>query len=71
MIHQDLDTPVLKFVSHQRMQNKKVKVRIPNPLAIIAIKGDILLMSIGVKESISKTYLRANVIATSATCKDT
>ena len=51
MIHQDLDTPVLKLVNPQTVLNKEVtKVRILNPLVIIAIKRDILLMSIGVKE---------------------
>ena len=50
MIHKDLDTPVLKLVNHQRVLNKEVtKVRIPNPLVIIAIKEDILLMFVGTK----------------------
>ena len=70
MIHQDLDTPVLKLVNPQTMLSKEVKkVRILNPLVIIAIKRDILLMSVGVKGSIRKAYLRAKIIVTSATCE--
>ena len=71
MIHQDLDTPVLKLVNHQRVLRKDVKkVRILNPLVITVIRKDILLMFVEVEGSISKTYLRAKVITTSATCKD-
>ena len=70
MTHQDLDTPVLKLVNPQTVLRKEVtKVKILNPLVIIAIKGDILLMSAGVKGSISKAYLREKVIATSAICE--
>ena len=70
MMHQDLDILVLKLVNPQRVMNKEVtKVRILNPLVIIAIKRDILLMSAGVKGSISKAYLRAKVIPTSAICE--
>ena len=71
MIHQDLDTPVLKLVNHQRVLRKGVtKVRILNPLVITIIKGDILLMFAGVEGSISQTYPKARVTVTSATCKD-
>ena len=70
MIHQDLDTLVVKLVNPQTVLSKEVtKVKILNPLVIIAIKRDILLMSTGVKGSISKAYLRAKVIATSAICE--
>ena len=72
MTHQDLDTLVLKLVNHQRVLRKGVtKVRILNPLVIIVIKRDILLMFAGVEGSIRKTYLRAKGIVTSATCKVT
>ena len=72
MIHQDLDTPVLKKVKHQRVLRKRVtKVRILNPLVITIIKRGILLMFVGVEGSISKTYLRVKGIVTSATCKVT
>ena len=58
MIHQDLDTPVLKLVNPQKVLNKKVtKVRILNPLVITVIKGDILLISTVVKGSINRAYL--------------
>ena len=71
MIHQDLDIPVLKLVNPQKVPTKEVtKVRILNPLVIIAIKRDTLLMSTGVKKSISKAYLGARDIVISATCKD-
>ena len=71
MIHQDLDIPVLKLVNPQKVPTKEVtKVRILNPLVIIAIKRDTLLMSAGVKKSISKAYLGARDIVISATYKD-
>ena len=71
MIHQDLDTPVLKLVNHQRLLSKRVtKVRILNPLVTIVIKRGILLMFAGVERSISRTQLKAKGIVTSATCKD-
>ena len=70
MIHQDLDILVLKLVNPLRVLNKEVtKVRILNPLVIIAIKKDILLISVGVRKSISKAYLRARDTVISATCK--
>ena len=72
MIHQDLDTLVLKLVNHQRVLSKGVtKIRILNSLVIFVIKEGILLMFVGVEGTISKTYLRAKGIVTSATCKDT
>ena len=50
MIHQDLDTPALKLVNHQRMLSKGViKVRILNPLVTTIIRRDILLMFVGVE----------------------
>ena len=50
MIHQDLDSLVLKKVKHQRVLNKGVtKVRTQNPLVITIIRKDILLMFAGVK----------------------
>ena len=71
MTHQDLDTPVLKLVNHQRVLSKGVtKVRILNPLVTTVIRKDILLMFAEVEESISQTYPTARVIVTSATCKD-
>ena len=71
MIHQDLDTPVLKLVNHQRVLNKEVtKVRILNPLVIIVTRKDILPMFAGVEGSISKAYLRVKGTIKSTTCKD-
>ena len=71
MIHQDLDTLVLKLVNHQRVLRKGVtKVRILNPLVITIIKRGILLIFAGVEGSISKAYLRVKGIVTNATCKD-
>lgn len=72
MIHQDLDTPVLKLVNHQEMLNKEVtKVRILKPLVIIVIRNDILIIFVGVEGSIGIVHPKARVIVTSATCKDT
>ena len=71
MIHQDLDTPVLKLVNHQRMLTKGVtKVRISNPLVITVTRKDILPMFAGAEGSIRKAYLRVKGTVTSATCKD-
>ena len=71
MIHQDLDSPVLKKVKHQRMLNEGVtKVRTQNPLVITIIRKDILLMFVGTKGSINKAYPKARVIVISATCKE-
>ena len=71
MTHQDLDTPVLKLVNHQRMMRKDVtKVRILNPLVITVTRKDILPMFAGAEGSISKAYLREKGTVTSATCKD-
>ena len=71
MIHQDLDTPILKLVNHQIMLSKGVtKVRIPNPLVITVTRKDILPMFAGAEGSIRKAYPKARVIVTSATCKD-
>ena len=71
MIHQDLDTLVLKLVNYKRVQNEEVtKVRILNPLVTIVIRKDILLTFAGTEGSISKAYPKARVIVTSATCKD-
>ena len=71
MIHQDLDTPALKLVNHQRVLKKEVKkVRILNTLITIVIRKGILLMFAGIEGSISKAYPKARVIVTSAICKD-
>ena len=71
MIHQDLDTPVLKLVNQKKVLNKEVtKVRIQNPFVITVIRKDILLTFAGIKGSIRKVYPKARVIVTSATCKD-
>ena len=71
MIHQDLDSPVLKKVKHQRVLNKEVKkVRTQNPLVITVIRKDILLMFAGVERSISSIHLKVKGIVTSAICKD-
>ena len=74
MIHQDLDSLVLKKVKHQRVLSKGVtKVRIKNPLFITIIRRGILLMFARVERverSISRTHLKAKGIVTSATCKD-
>ena len=70
MIHQDLDTPVLELVNHQRVLSKGVtKVRILNPLVTTIIRKDILLMFVGVEGSISQTHPKERVTNTSATCK--
>ena len=70
MIHQDLDTPVLKLVNHQKVLNKEVtKLRILNPLVTTAIRKNILLMFAGTGGSISKAYPKARVIVISVTCK--
>ena len=72
MTLQDLDSPVLKKVKHQRVMRKGVtKVRTPNPLVISIIKRGTLLMYVGVERSISRTHLKAKATITSATCKDT
>ena len=71
MIHQDLDSPVLKKVKHQRVLNKEVtKLRTQNPLVITIIRRGILLMFVGVERSINRTHLKAKGIVTSATSKD-
>ena len=71
MIHQDLDSPVLKKVKHQRALSKGVtKVRTQNPLVITIIRKGILLMFARVERSISRTHPKAKGIVTSATCKD-
>ena len=50
MIHQDLDSPVLKKVKHQRVLNKGVtKVKTQNSLVIIVIRKGILLIFVGVE----------------------
>ena len=72
MTHQDLDTPVLKLVNHQRVLSKDVKkIRILNPLVITVIRKELLLMFVGVEGSISQTQPKSRVTATSATCKVT
>ena len=71
MIHQDLDSPVLKKVKHQRVLNEGVtKVRTQNPLVIIVIRKDILLMFVGVEGPTSTIHLKVKGIVISATCKD-
>ena len=71
MIHEDLDTPILKKVKHQRVFNKGVtKIRTQNPLVIPVIRKGILLMFARVERSISIAHLKAKGIVTSATCKD-
>ena len=71
MIHQDLHTPVLKLVNHQRMLSKEVtKVGILNPLLTTVIKEDTLLMLVGVEGSINKAYPKTRAIVISAICKD-
>ena len=71
MIHQDLDSPVLKKVKHQRVLRKEViKVRTQNPLVITVIRKGILLMFAGVERLFSITHLKAKGIVTNATCKD-
>ena len=71
MIHQDLDSPVLKKVKHQRVLNKGVtKLRTQNPLVITVIRKDILLMFVGVKGTISTIHIKIKDIVISATCKD-
>ena len=71
MIHQDLDSPVLKKVKHQRVLKKEVKkVRTQNPLVIIVIRKDIQLMFAGVKGPISRIHLKVKGIFISETCKD-
>ena len=71
MIHQDLDSPALKKVEHQRVLRKGVtKVRTQNPLVITAIRKGILLMFAGVERPISSTHPKEKGIVTSATCKD-
>ena len=71
MIHQDLVKIALKLENHQKVLNKEVtKVRILNPLVIIVIRRDILLMCVGAEDSINQTHPRVRVSVTSATCKD-
>ena len=71
MIHQDLDSLVLRKVKHQRMLNKGVKkVRTQNPLVITVIRKGILLMFVGVKGPIRRIHLKVKGIVISATCKD-
>ena len=72
MTLQELDSPVLKKVKHQRVQRKGVtKVRTLNPLVIFVIKRGTLIMYVGVERPISKTHPKEKVIVTSVTCKDT
>ena len=71
MIHQDLDSPVLKKVKHQRVLNKEMtKVRVQNPLFITVIRKGTLLMFVGVERSISRTHPKVKGIVTNATSKD-
>ena len=71
MIDQDLDSSVLKKVKYQRVLNEGVtKVRNQNPLVIIVIRKDILLMFVGVKGPISTIHIKIKDIIISATCKD-
>lgn len=71
MIHQDLDSPVLKKVKHQRVLNEGVtKVRTQNPLFITIIRKYILLMFVGVKGPINTIHIKIKGVVTSATCKD-
>ena len=72
MIHQDLDSLVLKKVKHQRMLSKGVtKVRTQNPLIIFLIKRGTLLMHVGVERPINRIHLKARGIFISAICKET
>ena len=71
MIHQDLDSSVLKKVKHQRVLNKEVtKVRTQSSLVITEIGKGILLMFAGVKGPIRKIHLKVKSIVINATCKD-
>ena len=71
MILQDLDSPILKKVKHQRVLNEGVKkVRTQNPFFIIVIRKGILLIFVGVKEAINTIHLKVKGIVISATCKD-
>ena len=56
-------------------QQKRMKVTIiriitPGTIVTIVIKRDVLLMFVGVDESIRQTHLKTKVTVTSATCKD-
>ena len=71
MIHQDLDSRVLKKVKHQRVLNEGVtKVRTQNLLVITIIRKDILLMFAGVKGPISTIHIKIKDIVISATFQD-
>ena len=71
MIHQDLDSPALNKVKHQRVLSKGVtKLRTPYPLVISIIKRGTLLMHAGVERPISRKHPKEKGIFTSAICKD-
>ena len=64
MIHQDLDSLVLKKVRHQRVLNKGViKVRTQNPLVIFVIRRGILLMFAGEERLINITHLKERIFS--------
>ena len=71
MIHQDLDSLVLKKEKHQRVLNKEVtKVRTQNLLVItIKRKGMLLIFAI-VERLVSRVLPKAKDIVTNATSKD-
>lgn len=71
MIHQELDSLVLKNMKHQRVLTKGVKkVKTQNPLVITAIRKDILLMFAGLKGPINTIHIKIKGIVISETCKD-